>query len=72
LPLGGLALSNAARYDLGFTHSHAERRATVVGVVPARVWGGPVIKSGTWGCSKMSSLALPRSGSQHAVRSVGG
>jgi hypothetical protein len=69
---GPWALSNAARYDLGSTHSRAERRATAVGDVPAGVWGGPMIRSGTWGCSKMSSLALPCSGSQHAVTSVGG
>jgi hypothetical protein len=59
LPLGAWAPSIAARYDFGSTHTRADDRATAVGDVPAWVWGGLVIRSGTWGCSKMSSLALP-------------
>jgi hypothetical protein len=69
---GAWALFKAARYALGSTHYRAERRATAVKVAPAGVWDGPVIGSGTWGCSKISSFALPWSGSQHAVTSVGG
>jgi hypothetical protein len=36
---GAWALSKAARYDFGSTHSRADMRATVVGDVPACVVG---------------------------------
>jgi hypothetical protein len=43
-----------------------------VGVEQTGMWCGAIIKLGTEGCSKMSSMALPCSGSQHAVTSTGG
>jgi hypothetical protein len=43
---GAWALSKAARYDFGSTHSRAERGATAVCDVPIEVSGGPSDKVG--------------------------